>query len=117
MDEIDAALDNVNVQKVVAHVRKRARGQGAGSTGVPLQMLVISLKDIFYEKADRLIGIYKENSQFCSKVLSMHLADYGQDVIPGGGTSGAGQGAGAGVEDTPGAKSMAPPSASRSIRT
>lgn len=115
MDEIDAALDNVNVQKVVAHVRKRARGQAAGSTGVPLQMIVISLKDIFYEKADRLIGIYKENSQFCSRVLTMHLADYPQEVVPGGGAC-AGGTAQVG-EGTPGVRSMAPPSATRSIRT
>jgi hypothetical protein len=74
-------------------------------------MLVISLKDIFYEKADRLVGIYKENSQYCSKVLSLHLADYTQETpVPGGG--GAGSGA------TPAGKSMAPPtSAPKSVRT
>ena len=45
LDEVDAALDNVNVSKVSNYIKKRAND---------FQCVVISLKDSFYEKADAL---------------------------------------------------------------
>merc|ERR1740133_381282 len=48
LDEVDAALDNVNVTKVSNYIRQRAHKDG-------LQCLVISLKDTFYTKADGLV--------------------------------------------------------------
>ncbi|OQS04148.1 structural maintenance of chromosomes protein [Thraustotheca clavata] len=46
LDEVDAALDNVNVNKVSTYIQK-----------CDFQCIVISLKDSFYEKADALIGL------------------------------------------------------------
>jgi structural maintenance of chromosome 1 len=54
LDEIDAALDAVNVSKVANYVRARSRGDR------PLQVVVISLKDSFFKKADSLCGVYRE---------------------------------------------------------
>ncbi len=53
LDEVDAALDNVNVNKVSNYIKSRAQDSG-------LQCIVISLKETFYTKADALIGIYRD---------------------------------------------------------
>jgi structural maintenance of chromosome 1 len=54
LDEVDAALDAVNVSKVANYVRARSRGE------FPLQVVVISLRDGFFKKADALCGVYRE---------------------------------------------------------
>jgi structural maintenance of chromosome 1 len=54
LDEVDAALDAVNVSKVANYVRARSRGT------LPLQVVVISLRDGFFKKADALCGVYRE---------------------------------------------------------
>ena len=66
MDEIDAALDNVNVTRVAEYIRERAQ---EGS----LQFVVISLKDNFYEKAHGLVGIYRDLALECSKTVTLDL--------------------------------------------
>lgn len=48
LDEIDAALDNTNIEKVTSYVRRKSRN---------LQLLVISLKEEMFATADGLIGI------------------------------------------------------------
>lgn len=53
LDEIDAALDNVNVKKVCNYIAQRC---------TQLQCLVISLKDIFFEHAHSLVGIAKDQA-------------------------------------------------------
>ena len=50
MDEIDAALDYKNVGIVSKFIRERAKNA---------QFIVISLVNNMFEKADRLVGIYK----------------------------------------------------------
>ncbi|KRY14547.1 Structural maintenance of chromosomes protein 1A [Trichinella patagoniensis] len=50
LDEIDAALDNTNIGKVAAFIREQAANN--------MQLIVISLKEEFYNQADALIGIY-----------------------------------------------------------
>lgn len=72
LDEVDAALDNLNVGKVSAYVRSRAP---------ELQTIVISLKDSFYERADALIGIYRDVSLSSSRLLTLDLTKY-DDVAP-----------------------------------
>ena len=52
LDEIDAALDNTNIGKVASFIREYARHS--------CQIVVISLKEEFYSKADSLIGIYPD---------------------------------------------------------
>ncbi|XP_016281036.1 structural maintenance of chromosomes protein 1B isoform X2 [Monodelphis domestica] len=52
LDEVDAALDNTNIGKVSSYIREQTREQ--------FQMIIISLKEEFYSKADALVGIYPE---------------------------------------------------------
>ncbi|XP_009281921.1 PREDICTED: structural maintenance of chromosomes protein 1B [Aptenodytes forsteri] len=69
LDEIDAALDNTNIDKVSSFIREQAHEQ--------LQMIVISLKEEFYSKADALIGVCPEHDDFMfSRVLTLDLTEY-----------------------------------------
>ena len=52
LDEIDAALDNTNIGKVVSFIREQSEQK--------MQVIVISLKEEFYNRSDSLIGIYPE---------------------------------------------------------
>uniref|UniRef100_A0A8D0HNM1 Structural maintenance of chromosomes 1B n=1 Tax=Sphenodon punctatus TaxID=8508 RepID=A0A8D0HNM1_SPHPU len=52
LDEVDAALDNTNIGKVSSFIKEQSREQ--------CQMIVISLKEEFYSKADALIGVCPE---------------------------------------------------------
>mmetsp|Transcript_23043 Transcript_23043/g.30089 ORF Transcript_23043/g.30089 Transcript_23043/m.30089 type:complete len:710 (+) Transcript_23043:1-2130(+) len=67
MDEVDAALDNINVKKVCNYVKQRS---------TDCQSLVISLKDMFYEKADSLVGICRDRSSNGSRSLTLDLQQY-----------------------------------------
>ena len=69
LDEIDAALDNINVQRVSAYVRQRAVVD-------QLQCVVISLKETFYSKAQALIGIYRHPLHKSSAALTLDLTKY-----------------------------------------
>ena len=68
MDEIDAALDNVNVTRVAEYIRQLSTQDGGR-----LQFVVISLKDNFYEKAHGLVGIYRDLNAECSKTVTLDL--------------------------------------------
>lgn len=64
LDEVDAALDNLNVAKVAGFIRSKSCG-GARVTqdpeeGCGFQSIVISLKDSFYDKAEALVGVYRD---------------------------------------------------------
>lgn len=67
MDEVDAALDNVNVLKVCNYIRQRCS---------EFQCIVISLKDIFYERSQLLVGICKDVGTLSSKFLMLDLSKY-----------------------------------------
>ena len=67
LDEVDAALDNVNVQKVCNYIRQRSKH---------FQCVVISLKDMFFEHADMLIGVCKDVQTISSQVLTLDLNAY-----------------------------------------
>jgi len=66
LDEVDAALDNLNVAKVAGFIRSKsckrvAEEQGSdGECG--FQSIVISLKDSFYHKAEALVGVYRDSN-------------------------------------------------------
>ncbi|NXK64092.1 SMC1B protein, partial [Sylvietta virens] len=69
LDEIDAALDNTNIDKVSSFIREQAHEQ--------IQMIVISLKEEFYCKADALIGVCPEHDDIMfSQVLTLDLTEY-----------------------------------------
>lgn len=65
LDEVDAALDNVNVNKVSTYI-----------ANCDFQCVVISLKDSFYEKADALVGIAKDIGSQRSQSLTLDLTKY-----------------------------------------
>ncbi|VDM52681.1 unnamed protein product [Angiostrongylus costaricensis] len=71
LDEIDAALDNTNIGKVSSFICESARNE--------MQIIIISLKEEFYNKADALIGIFPEPSACSSSgVLTFDLTPYKQ---------------------------------------
>lgn len=71
LDEIEASLDNVNINKVSNYIRRRAHDPVS-----PVQCVVISLKDNFYDKADALVGIYRERQAHHSATLTLDLSGY-----------------------------------------
>ncbi|CAI4222154.1 unnamed protein product [Auanema sp. JU1783] len=71
LDEIDAALDNTNIGKVASFIYDHAKDT--------MQVIVISLKEEFYNKADALIGVYPHPSNCTvSGVLSFDLTPFKQ---------------------------------------
>nr|KAJ3408666.1 Structural maintenance of chromosomes protein 1 [Polyrhizophydium stewartii] len=97
LDEVDAALDNTNVAKITNYIPK-ARGSkgraddgdggGDGDDGGDdddgedasaadgTQFVVISLKPMFYENAESLVGVYRDQEMRSSKVLTMDLGAF-----------------------------------------
>lgn len=84
LDEVDAALDNVNVRKVCHYIKQRS-GE--------FQCLVISLKDIFYENANALVGVCRDKASNGSRTLTLDLDQFdlppedegeGEDGMQGG---------------------------------
>lgn len=71
MDEVDAALDNVNIRKVCNYVRQRAQ--------TDFQCIVISLKDMFYERSQSLVGICRDVGTNSSKTLTLDLTKFSED--------------------------------------
>uniref|UniRef100_A0A8C9WRD1 Structural maintenance of chromosomes protein n=1 Tax=Scleropages formosus TaxID=113540 RepID=A0A8C9WRD1_SCLFO len=69
LDEVDAALDNTNIGKVTRYIREQSREH--------FQVIVISLKEEFYSKADALLGVYSEFNDFSfSRLLTVDLTPY-----------------------------------------
>tara|TARA_R110002050_G_scaffold93231_4_gene194794 strand:- start:729 stop:4403 length:3675 start_codon:yes stop_codon:yes gene_type:complete len=69
LDEVDAALDPGNVQKVANYIMSQVE-EGA------FQCIVISLKSSFFENCESLVGVYREQKAECSKVLTVRLSEY-----------------------------------------
>jgi len=99
LDEVDAALDNDNVERVSNYIRMRSSiredhdNEGAEqkqredeeegedtdeSLRRRFQCLVISLKDAFYCKAEALVGVYRDVQEDSSKCLTLDLSIYGK---------------------------------------
>ncbi|USP82459.1 uncharacterized protein yc1106_09733 [Curvularia clavata] len=68
LDEVDAALDNVNVSRVAKYVREHA------SPG--MQFIVISLKAGFFQESETLVGVMRDQGKISSKYLSLDLRKY-----------------------------------------
>lgn len=67
LDEVDAALDAGNVEKLANYLRKNCQS---------CQFVVVSLKDQLYHMADILLGVMKDKERESSKVLTMDLRGY-----------------------------------------
>ena len=79
MDEVDAALDNNNVFKLSAYIRRRACGGRAGGGGrAPgdLQAIVISHKDKLYDSASALVGVYRDVATESSLTATLDLTEF-----------------------------------------
>ncbi|CAG8591189.1 9826_t:CDS:10 [Paraglomus occultum] len=68
LDEVDAALDNTNVAKIANYIREHASDT--------FQFIVISLKSTLYEKAQALVGIYRDQDVNSSRTLTLQLDQY-----------------------------------------
>ena len=66
---MDAALDNVNVNKICNYIRQRSKD---------FQCIVISLKEMFFEHAESLVGVCKDVEILSSKVLTLDLKAFDQ---------------------------------------
>ncbi|GAX83463.1 hypothetical protein CEUSTIGMA_g10888.t1 [Chlamydomonas eustigma] len=73
LDEVDAALDATNVARVAHYIRSKTRRSQADPNAQPFQSIVISLKDIFYEKADALVGVARDGELACSRTFTFDL--------------------------------------------
>ncbi|KAJ2158596.1 Structural maintenance of chromosomes protein 1 [Coemansia sp. RSA 552] len=106
LDEVDAALDLANVAKLANFLRENARGADADADAAPApaegddtahyslrqsarakkagsergdaasQFIVISLKQALYERAQSLVGIYRDQAQNSSRVLTLDLEQF-----------------------------------------
>lgn len=80
LDEVDAALDNLNVAKVAGFIRSKSCARTGeeqdGDGGCGFQSIVISLKDSFYDKAEALVGVYRDSERSCSRTLTFDLTKY-----------------------------------------
>lgn len=71
LDEVDAALDNANVQKIASFLKNKAdKGE--------MQLIVISLKSSLYEQSESLVGVYRNNEVNSSNVLTLKLDAYAE---------------------------------------
>ena len=68
LDEVDAALDNANVAKIAKYIREHA--------GPGLQFLTISLKPVFFQQSEALVGIYRDQSANSSKALTLDVSSF-----------------------------------------
>lgn len=68
MDEVDAALDNVNLRKVCNYIQRRSQSD--------FQCIVISLKDVFYEHSQSLVGICRDVGTNSSRTLTLDLTKF-----------------------------------------
>ncbi|OIR59177.1 MAG: structural maintenance of chromosomes protein 1 [Amphiamblys sp. WSBS2006] len=69
LDEVDAALDNVNSSRLVSFIRRCAETQNT-------QFIFVTLKPSCYSKADSLVGIYRDPEEETSKTLTIKLGSF-----------------------------------------
>lgn len=65
LDEVDAALDNANVEKIRNYIREHA--------GPGMQFVVISLKTGLFQGSESLVGVYRDQEANSSKTLTLDV--------------------------------------------
>lgn len=73
LDEVDAALDNANVEKIKKYIREHA--------GPGMQFIVISLKTGLFQDSESLIGVYRDQDVNSSKTLTLDVSFCGPFFI------------------------------------
>lgn len=68
LDEVDAALDNVNVARVAQYVREHA--------GPGMQFIVISLKTGLFQESECLVGVMRDQEKNSSRVLTLDVSAF-----------------------------------------
>ncbi|KAG0313718.1 Structural maintenance of chromosomes protein 1 [Dissophora globulifera] len=68
LDEVDAALDNMNVARIGHYLQEHASDK--------LQFIVISLKSSLYERGQALVGIHRDQALNSSKTLTLGLEQF-----------------------------------------
>ncbi|OTA67657.1 RecF/RecN/SMC protein [Hypoxylon sp. EC38] len=68
LDEVDAALDNANVDKIKNYIREHA--------GPGMQFIVISLKSGLFQDSESLVGVYRDQEVNSSRTLTLDLRKY-----------------------------------------
>ena len=71
LDEVDAALDNVNVGKVARYIRDHARPG--------MQFIVISLKTGLFQESECLVGVLRDQGANTSRAVTLDLRKYQPD--------------------------------------
>jgi len=66
LDEVDAALDNANVEKIKKYIREHA--------GPGMQFIVISLKPALFQASESLIGVYRDQEANTSRTLTLDVS-------------------------------------------
>ncbi|KAF2838018.1 P-loop containing nucleoside triphosphate hydrolase protein, partial [Patellaria atrata CBS 101060] len=72
LDEVDAALDNVNVARVAKYVKDHA--------GPGMQFIVISLKAALFQESECLVGVLRDQGVNSSRTVTLDLRGYQQDI-------------------------------------
>ncbi|KAF4582922.1 cohesin complex subunit (Psm1) [Ophiocordyceps camponoti-floridani] len=68
LDEVDAALDNANVDKIKKYIREHS--------GPGMQFIVISLKTGLFQDSESLVGVYRDQEVNSSRTLTLDLRRY-----------------------------------------
>ncbi|KAG9238163.1 putative structural maintenance of chromosomes protein 1 [Amylocarpus encephaloides] len=68
LDEVDAALDNANVEKIKNYISEHA--------GPGMQFIVISLKTGLFQGSESLVGVLRDQEANSSKTLTLDLRKY-----------------------------------------
>lgn len=66
LDEVDAALDNANVDKIKKYIREHA--------GPGMQFIVISLKAGLFQDSESLVGVYRDQEANSSRTLTLDVS-------------------------------------------
>lgn len=66
LDEVDAALDNANVDKIKKYIREHS--------GPGMQFIVISLKPGLFQDSESLVGVYRDQEVNSSRTLTLDVS-------------------------------------------